>query len=157
MNKAADDEESPSHKIAPIINKLNENRSKLMSKFSELDKYKCGKVKHRSAYYVFRGAYFPSPQKLYIFIPYKINFWCIFWHDFGVHVDFLLVQLTAEQIRIVLNRMSISITQDQMAEILARLGFSTNLLINYSLFVEYFSNRSNSGLVHTILSDPNLK
>ena len=39
-----DDDDSPSHKIAPIINKLNENRSKLMSMFSELDKYKCGKV-----------------------------------------------------------------------------------------------------------------
>lgn len=67
------------------------------------------------------------------------------------------LQLTAEQIRIVLNRMSISITQDQMSEVLERLGFSTNLLVDYSLFVEYFSNRSNSGLVHTILSDPNLK
>ena len=43
-NVGADDAESPSDKIAPIINKLNENRSKLMSMFSELDKYKCGKV-----------------------------------------------------------------------------------------------------------------
>lgn len=41
---ADNDDESPSHKIAPIINKLNENRSKLMTMFAELDKYKCGKV-----------------------------------------------------------------------------------------------------------------
>lgn len=49
MNEGADGDdgdESSSHKIAPIINKLNENRSKLMSMFSELDKYKCGKVNH---------------------------------------------------------------------------------------------------------------
>jgi hypothetical protein len=43
---ASNDDESPSHKIAPIINKLNENRSKLMTMFSELDKYKCGKVNY---------------------------------------------------------------------------------------------------------------
>ena len=86
---------------------------------------------------------------------------CIKAENFTSHiydVDFFSpTQLTAEQIRLVLNRMSISISQDQMSEVLVRLGFSTNLLIDYSLFVEYFSNRSNAGLVHTILTDPNLK
>ena len=51
---ADNDDESPSHKIAPIINKLNENRSKLMTMFAELDKYKCGKVK----YYIFQAEYY---------------------------------------------------------------------------------------------------
>ena len=44
--EGANNDESPSHKIAPIINKLNENRSKLMTMFTELDKYKCGKVNY---------------------------------------------------------------------------------------------------------------
>ena len=51
---ADNDDESPSHKIAPIINKLNENRSKLMTMFAELDKYKCGKVN----YCVFPAEYY---------------------------------------------------------------------------------------------------
>ena len=50
VNEGSDDD-SPAHKIAPIINKLNENRSKLMSMFSELDKYKCSKVKHAFIYH----------------------------------------------------------------------------------------------------------
>ena len=67
------------------------------------------------------------------------------------------MQLTAEQMRIALNRMSINITQQQMVELLTRLGFNSDTLISYSLFIEQFSSRSGSSLVHSILTDPNQK
>ena len=36
--------DSPLRRYTPIVSKLNESRSNLMSMFSQLDKYKCGKV-----------------------------------------------------------------------------------------------------------------
>ena len=67
------------------------------------------------------------------------------------------IQLTSEQIRIVLSKMSINITQQQMAELLSRLGLNSDMLIDYLSFIEHFSSRSGSSLVHSILTDPNQK
>ena len=61
-------------------------------------------------------------------------------------------QVMAEQLRVVLSDFGVKLTPTQMGELIGRLGFRDNYLIDYAAFLQHFNQRGADGLVNSILT-----
>ena len=70
---------------------------------------------------------------------------------------FVPIQVTAEQLRVVLSDMGVKLTPAQMSELIGRLGFRDNFLIDYAAFLQHFNQRGADGLVNSVLTNTEQK
>lgn len=58
----------------------------------------------------------------------------------------------AEQLRVVFSDFGVKLTPTQMGELIGRLGFRDNYLIDYAAFLQHFNQRGADGLANSILT-----
>ena len=95
----------------------------MLHKLQEVDKYKSGKAS------------------------LNLNMYDVNYYDHCVPI-----QVMAEQLRVVLSDFGVKLTPTQMGELIGRLGFRDNYLIDYAAFLQHFNQRGADGLVNSILT-----
>lgn len=70
---------------------------------------------------------------------------------------FVPIQVTAEQLRVVISDMGVKLTPAQMSELIGRLGFHDNFFIDYAAFLQHFNERGADGLANSVLTNTEQK